>query len=265
LAVADTGAEGQSVEGQSAEGASPEGASPEGQNPDVEEGRSVANIGVRRRYGDEETAEVEAANKRRRVEEIEGMEKIRRAHERQERRRSGLAMEEAEVGDRMEGQFRFWQARCEICQIKEQVSEGHQSWRDCRDGEAKEAVRRVWGELSRIRFEAYTGCFDCWAPQGICQAWEAVENGGRSRYRRARGGRCQFPGVLRDTVAAVVGVGRAELMEEFVEAMAAKERVELDDSYGAGVGRWMPWLRRKVRIGEIETSGLGRMFWELSE
>jgi hypothetical protein len=119
--------------------------------------------------------------------------------------------------------------------------------------------------LSWIRFEAYTGCFDCWAPQGICQAWEAVENGGRSRYRRARGGRCQFPGVLRDTVAAVVGVGRAELMEEFVEAMAAKERVELDDSYGAGVGRWMPWLRRKVRIGEIETSGLGRMFWELSE
>ena len=70
---------------------------------------------------------------------------------------------------------------------------------------------------------------------------------------------------MRDTVAAVAGVGRADLMEEFVEEMAAKERVELDDSYAAGVGRWVPWLRRKVRIGEIETSGLGRMFWEFSE
>jgi hypothetical protein len=25
----------------------------------------------------------------------------------------------------------------------------------------------------------------------------------------------------------------------------------------------MPWLKRKVKIGEIETSGLGRIFWEL--
>lgn len=62
--------------------ASPEEASAEGQSLDVEEGRAVTNIGVRRRYGDEGTAEAEEANKRRRVEEVEGMDKIRRAHER---------------------------------------------------------------------------------------------------------------------------------------------------------------------------------------
>jgi hypothetical protein len=117
--------EGQSAEGASPEGASPEGASPEGQSPDVEEGRAVANIGVRQRYGDEGTAEAEEVNKRRRVEEVEGMEKIRRVNERQERRKFGLAMEEAEVGDRIEGQFRFWQERCEICQIKGRVSVGY--------------------------------------------------------------------------------------------------------------------------------------------
>jgi hypothetical protein len=61
----------------------------------------------------------------------------------------------------MEGQFRFWQERCEICQIKGRVLVGYQSWRDYPDEESKEAVQRVWGELSRIRFEAYTGCFDC--------------------------------------------------------------------------------------------------------
>ena len=38
-------------------------------------------------------------------------------------------------------------------------------------------------------------------------------------------------------VAAVVGVGRAELIEDFVQAAAAKERVKLDDSYGSGVGQ----------------------------
>jgi hypothetical protein len=71
-----------SAERQNAEGQSAEGQSAEGQSPDVEEGRAVANIGVRRRYGDERTAEAEEANKRRRVEEVEGIEKIRQAHER---------------------------------------------------------------------------------------------------------------------------------------------------------------------------------------
>ena len=124
-------------------------------------------------------------------------------------------------------------------------------------------MRQVWEALGGINFEAYTGCFDCWAPQGICQAWETVENSRCSRYRRARGGQCQFPGVLRDTVAAVVGVGRAELIEDFVQTTAAKERVKLDGSQESAVGQWMPWLRRKAKIGEVETSGLGRIFWEL--
>jgi hypothetical protein len=255
---------GQTREDASQERQSPERQSPERQSPDVGEDRAVADIGVRRRHSDEGTAGAEEVNKRRRMEEVEGMEKIRQVHKRQEQRKCSLAMEEAKAGEKMEGQFRFWQERCEICQIKGRVLVGHQSWRDCLDEESKEAVQRVWGELSRIRFEAYTGCFDCWVPQGICQAWEMVEDSGRSRYRRVRGGgQCQFPGVLQDTVAAVVGVGRAELIEDFVQTMAAKDRVKLDDSQEAGVGQWMPWLKRKVKIGEIETSGLGRIFWEL--
>jgi hypothetical protein len=53
------------------------------------------------------------------------------------------------------------------------------------------------------------------------------------------------------------------LIEDFVQATAVKERVKLDDLQGSGVGQWMPWLRRKAKIGEVETSGLGRIFWEL--
>jgi superfamily II DNA/RNA helicase len=236
---------------------------PEAYTPDGEEDRAVVNIGVRRRRSDVEMVESEDANKRRRTEESEGMEKARRTHERQEHRRRDSAIEKAEAGEKMEGQYRFWQERCEICHINGRASVGHHSWRDCPDGEEREAVRQVWEALGEIEFEAYTGCFDCWAPQGICQAWETVENGRCSRYRRARGGQCQFPGVLRDTVAAVVGVGRAELIEDFVQTTAAKERVKLDGSQESAVGQWMPWLRRKAKIGEVETSGLGRIFWEL--
>jgi hypothetical protein len=36
--------------------------------------------------------------------------------------------------------------------------------------------------------------------------------------------------VLQDTIAAVVGVGRAELIEEFVGTIAAREMVRLDES-----------------------------------
>jgi hypothetical protein len=52
----------------------------EAYTPDGEEDRAVTNIRVRRRYSDVEMVEVEEANKRRRTEESEGMEKARRTH-----------------------------------------------------------------------------------------------------------------------------------------------------------------------------------------
>jgi hypothetical protein len=55
---------------------------PEAYTLDGEEDRAVANIGVRRRRSDVEMVEVEEANKRRRIEGLEGMEKARRTHER---------------------------------------------------------------------------------------------------------------------------------------------------------------------------------------
>jgi hypothetical protein len=55
-----------------------------------------------------EIVESEEANKRRRIEESEGMEKARRTHERQEHRRRDSAIEKAEAGEKMEGQYRFW-------------------------------------------------------------------------------------------------------------------------------------------------------------
>ena len=116
---------------------------PEACTPDGKEDRAVANIGIQRRHSDAGVAEAEEANKRRRIEESEGIEKARRTHERQEHRRRDSAIEKAEAGEKMEGQYRFWQERCEICHINGRASAGHRSWQDCPDREEREAVRQV--------------------------------------------------------------------------------------------------------------------------
>jgi hypothetical protein len=54
---------------------------PEAYTLDREEDRAVVNIRVRRRRSNVEMVEAEEANKRRRTEELEGMEKARRTHE----------------------------------------------------------------------------------------------------------------------------------------------------------------------------------------
>jgi hypothetical protein len=79
----------------------------EAYTPDREEDRVVTNIGVQRRRSDVEIVEAEEANKRRRIEESEGIEKARRIHERQEHRRRDSVIEKAEAGKKIEGQYRF--------------------------------------------------------------------------------------------------------------------------------------------------------------
>jgi hypothetical protein len=79
----------------------------EAYTPDGEEDRAVVNIGVRQRRSDVGVAEAEEANKRRRTEESEGIEKARRTHEQQEHRSRDSAIEKAEVGEKIEGQYRF--------------------------------------------------------------------------------------------------------------------------------------------------------------
>jgi hypothetical protein len=70
------------VVGQKGEDASQERQSPERQGPDIGEDRAVAHIGVRRRHSNEGTAEAEEVNKRRRIDKVKGMEKIRQVYER---------------------------------------------------------------------------------------------------------------------------------------------------------------------------------------
>ena len=91
-----------------------------------------------------------------------------------------------------------------------------------------------------------------------------MRTNGPERYRRktvARG-QCEFSDVLRSTFAAVVAIGHADKIDEYIEESAAREQVDMNRDR-EGLARWQPWLCKKSRIGEVETSGLGRVFWEL--
>jgi hypothetical protein len=57
---------------------------PEAYTLDGEEDKAVVNIRVQRRHSNVEMVEAEEANKRRHIEESEGIEKARRTHKRQE-------------------------------------------------------------------------------------------------------------------------------------------------------------------------------------
>jgi len=70
---------------------------------DKEEDRAVANIGVQRRRSNVGVVEAEEANKRRRTEESEGIEKARQTYKQQEHRRRDSAIQKAEAGEKMEG------------------------------------------------------------------------------------------------------------------------------------------------------------------
>jgi hypothetical protein len=92
---------------------------------DREEDRAVANIGVQQRRSDVGVVEAEEANKRRHTEESEEMEKARQTHKQQEYQSCDSAIEKAEAGKKMEGQYWFWQERCKICHINGRASVGH--------------------------------------------------------------------------------------------------------------------------------------------
>ena len=110
-----------------------------------------------------------------------------------------------------------------------------------------------------MEFERFSGCMKCWAPQEICHSWEAVERGGRRRWKRSERQECQFKGVLRDGMAGVLTNDFEGLMREWVK----EEQDKVGFRGEEGEDEWMElkrWMGRKVILGGIETSEMCRMF-----
>ena len=110
-----------------------------------------------------------------------------------------------------------------------------------------------------MEFERFSGCMKCWAPQEICHSWEAVERGGRKRWKRSERQECQFKGVLRDGMAGILTCNFEGLIGEWVKEEQRKVGFRREE----GEDEWMElkrWMRRKVIWGGMETNEMCRMF-----
>jgi hypothetical protein len=112
--------------------------------------------------------------------------------------------------------------------------------------------------------ERFSGCFICLVPQAICHSWEEFSSGGRQGYRRRGDGDCQFRGVILNAVSAAIGVGDIGKIREFISIEAGKMGIQGED--GEDWFRvWKRWMGSKVRVGDVETSGLGRLLYEFGD
>lgn len=211
----------------------------------------------------------EMAGQKRRAEEDKGalmqMATKRQVYYQQERQIREKAMADARAGEAFEQRLRGWQGLCTICQIFNRKGEGHTDWQECPGEEHNVAeTRLVWEWLGTIEFEEFSGCRECWVPQGICQAWKGRVEAGAEGFSRSEDGKCQFPGLIRNVVAAATGVGNRDLISDFVKIEAGKIGLREEE----GVGQWdvwKAWFGRRTKIGEVETSGIGRLFYEFGD
>jgi len=130
------------------------------------------------------------------------------------------------------------------------VCEGHRL-DGCEEEDAESVRQAVERVKQQIRWDKYSGCFDCGLPQAVCTRYEVREDGG---YIRARGGRCQYPGVLIRLVVAIWGA-RSKEVGAFFEDRIRQSGIEWKDRDERALIKWMG---RKVRWAGMESNEMCR-------
>jgi hypothetical protein len=142
-----------------------------------------------------------------------------------------------------------------------EAGKGHMADR-CTSGSAE--GMQVYMERIRkeIKYETYSGCWECGVWQGICNKWEKNDSNGR--WRRRGGSSCQYAGVLvRAVVAIWTSVGEAfeRDMSGVMEWMGL-----------AGLRGWekggfeqVEFFGKRCRVGEMESKRMTQMFLRWAE
>lgn len=201
-----------------------------------------------------------------------------------ERRKRKLGMIEAEekglgkrareeVGDRWESteklrrKLQKYAEGCAVCVTKGRREAKEHEWRGCEAASKEEIwkMERAWEELGWIEWGRYSRCEGCGAPQGVCNGWEDVGSRQRGFYVKRRGVKCQFEGVLRVGLAALL-VLREEEAEGWLNENAMGKAGEREGEEGGG--SWWDevkkWLGRVVEMeGGWQGSGASMAFREV--
>lgn len=173
--------------------------------------------------------------------------------------------------DNLEEAFKEWAESCVICKARgvetEKIAtqDRASSWMTCsqehqkEDGFESDGFAGAWRALGSVEFERFSGCMACWAPQAICQSWERTERAGRQRWKKSSKLGCQYKGVLRDAMAALLTHHYIRLMGEWLEE--EQKQVGFKDSEDKSEWEKLSrWMSRRVLIGEVEASEMCRIF-----
>jgi len=200
--------------------------------------------------------------------------KIQKRNQEVEERMAAIAMEQRriEMGrrrkveqtgfelEKLQAQFERWSQGCAICMACKGRVEGH-GWKDCPAASVIQLQRMqnkgLW--LDKVVFEPYSRCNFCWAPQSICNLWEEKMHV-HGAFQRRRNASCQYIGVLKYAVAAIL-VFRDQYCWEWLEGEQKKKGF----IYGSKEERLVKWLGKKVKLNGREMSEMCRFFyiWEI--
>lgn len=212
-------------------------------------------------YGDETRLRLQDEDEEKKAVEAElqmdqGRMQRRMRAEEERARQSNEALEVVQFQELLER----WAEGCVWCRA---TGEGEIRCRSHRIEECKEegadVIRTVIKEMKEeVRWEDYSGCFDCGLPQAICKRFEQKEGGG---WRIDWGRQCQYRGLLIEAVISMWGANTEVAEEGFRARMKQRgiERVEEDDR------QWLAWAGRKIRWGQLESNEMCRVMYELGK
>ena len=171
----------------------------------------------------------------------------------------------------LENRLDQWVGKCPLCYVRKCTGspvDFRHTLEECVDPK-QELVAQEVGVLQSIQFQRYASCYDCGITQQICTQWEEIREGNQ-KFKRVKGGVCQYNGIVRPVVAASMVVGPLNVVDQAVWAYMRAEGIwgankELEASEEAEVKRGMlKWFGQKVIWGSIEASVLLQVFYRLS-
>jgi RecQ family ATP-dependent DNA helicase len=175
-----------------------------------------------------------------------------------------------EVWD-LENRLDQWVGKCPLCYVRKcqgsEVDIRH-ALEECIDPEQVLVTNEVKA-LQTIHFQRYASCHDCGVAQQICTRWEEIREGNR-KFERIEEGVCQYEGIVRPVVAAIMVTGPLEVVDQAVWSYMRAEGIwganeELEASEEVEVKRGMlTWFGQKVILGTMEASVLLQVFYRLT-
>jgi superfamily II DNA helicase RecQ len=193
---------------------------------------------------EETTVAAEAEEERRELERAIAIEE--RRIEIQQRRKTEQVVYELE---RLEHHFQRWSNACAIC-MAVRADPAQHSWKTC--SEANKAQIKAMEEkvrfVHRVKWEKYTRCLYCLAPQAICNKWEetSIQGAFKSRGMHVP---CQYDGVLQGAVAALLTFQQLACTPWLEQQMQKAAIINSSNEE-----RLCKWLGQKVKIGQRDAS-----------